>query len=69
MKFPFAIRKLKKILTNEQTIAARGADRFAAKRIVELKEAIEILEKPKAESIKPKVVQTHKPKTQLNLFT
>jgi len=71
MPFPFAIRKLKKILNNEQLLAVKGADRFAKARVLELKEAIEKLSD---ESIKTKAVQptkqptANKPKTQLNLF-
>lgn len=42
MKFP--IRILNKRLHLEQTLAAKGADRFAPKRVKELKEAIEVLE-------------------------
>ncbi len=43
MAFPFVIRKLRKLLGNEQTIAARGADRFAPGRIKEITKAIEVL--------------------------
>lgn len=60
----FAIRKLKKILANEQLLAIKGYDRFAKSRVVELKQAIEILIVTKPKRVK-KPIQ-HKP--QLNLF-
>lgn len=59
MAFPFVIRKLNKIMRNEQIIAARGADRFAPGRIVELKEAIELLTGHQAAARKP--AETKKP--------
>lgn len=50
MKFP--IRILTKRLHLEQTLAARGADRFAPKRVKELKEAIEVLSTSTNQQIK-----------------
>lgn len=43
----FSIRILTKRLHVEQTLAAKGADRFAPKRVKELKEAIELLQTQK----------------------
>lgn len=42
MQFPFVIRKLRKILRNEENLAMHH-DRFAPKRIPEIKRAIEVL--------------------------
>lgn len=64
MPFPFVIRKLKKILYNEEILALRH-DRFAAGRVVELKNAITLLEGGEA----PKPVRNRTSNTkQLNLF-
>ena len=51
MGFPFVLRKLKKVLDKEQTLAAIGADRFAPGRVVEVKQAMEVL-KNHAEQVK-----------------
>lgn len=56
MPFPFVIRKLTKVLRNEQIIAARGADRFAPSRVKELTEAIELLKDHQATAKEEKAV-------------
>lgn len=69
MPYPFAIRKLKKILRNEQLLAV-GADRFAKARVVELKEAIERLSTVDSQrSTAARTTKNEQPPTQLNLFS
>lgn len=67
MAFRFAIRKLNKVLENEKTLAAIGADRFAPGRVKELKDAIEILESAHQQvklekKIERQVIRRHKMK-------